>query len=366
MMATEVEVAVGVPVSNINFTLKKEIGGAITGQVVLSDGKPVAYAHVNADGMENMKWKGGNTEPNGYFVITGITPGQWRLRAQPPFGPDYVNVSESDEMIITMPSDTSLYPYSVGQITLPTVNLVGQVQMPDGTPASQMPVNIEKTTDLSFFAHVQTDQGGYFRKGGLDAGTYRIKLETPWGTSGIIPPDPMIVEITDPNVVLNVGVITYATAAKHITGRVQREDISGVANVNANACRRGGEGWANTQTDANGQFNMDVASGTWEVMICPGGAQNSTTGGVDWVYTGFSEVVTFADDTSEETKTVTFTVKSAGSHITGRVVGPNNETLRQGVAWIDIRDDSGRGNGVGVDVGGLFNVAVMQAHIISG
>jgi hypothetical protein len=353
MLATEVEVTLGHMTPNVNFALKKEAGGAITGQVVLSDSSPVGYANVNADSVENMKWKNDQTEPNGYFVITGVTPGQWRLRAQAPFGPDYTNVSESEEMIITMPADTSLY--SVGQITLPTVNLVGQVMMPDGTPASWAPVNIG-TLDWSFCAHVQTDQGGYFRKGGLNAGTYVIKLEMAWGKSGIIPPDPCIVEITNPNVVLNVGVITYATAAKHIAGRVQREDISGVANVNVNACRRGGEGWAGAQTDANGRFNLDVASGTWEIMICPGPSQGSS--GVDWVYTGFSEVVTFADNTAGETKTVTFTVKSAGSHITGRVVGPSDETLRQGVAWIDIRDDSGRGNGVGVDVGGLFNVAV--------
>jgi hypothetical protein len=351
MEANEVNVAVGQTVNNVNFTLRKETGGTITGQVVLSDGSPVAFAHVNANSMDNMKWKNGDSDTNGNFAVSGITVGQWRLRAQPPFGPDYINVSESDENIITMPDGTP--ELNVGHVKLPTVSLVGQVLMPDGSPASWTPVNIE-TSDWSFFVPTQTDQGGYFRKGGLSAGTYTIKLQVPWGRSGIVPPDPCIVEINDPNVVLNIGVITYATAAKHITGLVQREDQTGIAGVQVNACKRGGDGWANTQTGNDGAFHLDVASGTWEVMIHPGPQQSD----VDWVYTGYPEVVTFEDNPQEETKTITFTVKSASSRITGRVIGPGGETLRQGAGWIDVRDDSGRGNGMPLDSGGQFSVSV--------
>ena len=296
----------------------------------MPDGTPVANANVNAGGVEHMKWKWDNTEPNGCFVLTGINVGQWRLRANPPFGEEYTDVSESEEMLVTMPEGAT--EVNVGQIMLPGVNLKGRVMMPDGsTPAARSPVNIE-TLDWTFFTHVQTDENGYFRKGGLDVNTYRVRLEIPWGTSGIVRPDPCVFEITDTGTIKDIGIITYATAAKHIVGQVLREGISGVAGVQVNCWRRGGEGWANTNTDSNGAFLLDVATGTWEIMIHPTPQQQEQ--GVDWVYTGYPEVITFANDSSQETKTATFTVSSASSQITGQVVGPNGETVRKAPAGL--------------------------------
>jgi len=353
MMADLVSVAVGQTTSGINLTPKREVGGTIIGQVVLPDGTPVSNANVNGGAMENMRWKWDNSEPNGFFTLTGITTGQWRVRVQPPFGQDYINYSETDEMIVTMPEGAT--EVNVGTIELPMVNIVGLVKLPDGNVATNSPVNIEKT-DNSFFSHAQTDQSGHFRKGGLDAGEYRIRLEIPWGTSGIIRPDPCVIVITDPNVVLDVGTLTYATAAKHITGNVQLLGGEPVGGVQVNCWKRGSDGWANTQTNEFGAFTLDVAPGTWEVMIHPSPQQQEQ--GAEWVYTGMPEVVVFASDSSEETKTVTFAVQSAFSRITGRVIGPAGEILRQGAGWIDIKSDSGKGNGSPIGAGGEFNVAV--------
>jgi protocatechuate 3,4-dioxygenase beta subunit len=352
MLATPVTVVVGQTTSGINFTPTRERGGRLIGFVTLPNGTPVSNCWVNANGMENMRWKGDDTEPNGFFTITGITAGQWRLRANPPMGQDYLNYSESEEMTVTMPQGVN--EVNVGQVILPSVNLVGMVKLPDGNASTNSPVNIEKVGE-PMWLFTGTDQSGYFRKGGLTAGTYRIRLEIPWGTSGIVRPDPCTVIITDPNVVTDVGILTYATAAKHITGYVQRDDSNGIANVQVNACKQGADGWANTQTDSQGAFSLDVAPGTWEIMIHPSPQEQ---GGVDWVYTGYPEVVTFANDSSEETRTVTFTVNSASARIMGQVIGPNGESLRQGGGCIDIRDDSGKGNGVPMDNGGGFTVSV--------
>ncbi|MBN2020512.1 MAG: carboxypeptidase regulatory-like domain-containing protein [Sedimentisphaerales bacterium] len=353
MMAELVDVEVGQTTSGINLTLKKEAGGRIVGLVTMADGTPIGNANVNANSMEHMKNKWCQTDNDGAFTLTGINTGNWRLRVQPPFGEEFINLSESDETIITLPEGVS--EVNDIHVILPAVNLIGQVKLPDGQAATWAPVNIEKT-DMSFFAFTNTDQSGYFRKGGLTVGTYRIRLEVPWGTSGIVRPDPCTIEITDTNVVLDVGILTYATAAKHITGSVQLLGGEPVGGVQVNCWRRGAEGWANTQTDSNGQFTLDVASGTWEVMIHP--SQQQEEQGADWVYTGYPEVVVFADDSSEETKTITFSVQSAFSRITGRVIGPADEILRQGAGCIDIRNDSGMGNGMPIGEGGQFNIAV--------
>jgi protocatechuate 3,4-dioxygenase beta subunit len=351
MMATNVEVAVGETAGDIDFALKPESGGAIVGRVVLPDNTPVPDAQVNADSVENMKWKNAQSDPNGEFRITGITPGQWCIRAQPPFGTDYLDASESPEMLVDI--NESATETDIGDITLPTVNLIGQALMPDDSPARHVPVNIE-TLDWSFFQNVGTDEQGYFRVGGLSEGTYRLKLEMPWGTSGVVPPDPCEVEITDTNSILNIGTIKYTTALKHIEGRVKKSNEAGVANAEINGWRRGSEGWAHTMSDANGNFSMDLAPGTWELMIHP----SPQASNVDWIYMGNPKVVTFVNDANEETKSVTFTIETAGSQVMGRVTGPNGETVRSGTAWVEIRDDVGRGNGVSVGTGGTFEISV--------
>lgn len=353
MMATEIEVAVGQTTENVDFTLKQESGGTLVGKIVLSDSTPVERANVNADSMEHMKWKWAETDANGTFTITGITPGQWRIQAHPPHGEEYRNISDSAEMFIDVSEGAT--ETDIGTITLPGVNLTGRVLMPDGEAAQWAPVNIE-TLDWSFFQHCDTDEDGYFGAGGLNAGTYRVRVELPWGTAGIVPPEPNIVEIADPATVLDMGTIKYQTAAKHIEGNVQREDESGVPNVEVNGWRRGMDGWAWTRTDDNGEFSLDVATGTWELMIHPSPEADD----VDWIYPGYPEVVVFADDANDETETVTFTVESAGSEVSGTVVGPNGETIRHGCAWVDIRDDQGRGNGVPVGNGGEFSISVSE------
>jgi len=375
MLADEVTVTAGATHPDINFALKAEAGGAMEGRVVLPDGTPVYDAWVDAESMEHMRWKNGPTNESGDFRITGITPGWWRVWANPPHGEQYRNYSESESCLVQQSGawlEYSPCEFQVSEgitptlvMTLPTVNVVGRVMMPDGSPAQHAPLNIEKT-DGSFFTHAGADHEGYFRKGGLDVGDYRARLEIPWGTSGIVPPEPRPFTIDDTNVVVDVGTITYTRAVKHIAGSVVRASASGdalssagegVPNVEVNGWRRGTEGWAHTQTDSSGNFNLDVSAGDWEVMIHPRPDET-----VDWVYMGHPKLVTFLDDSGQEsiaeTKTITFEVESANARVTGQVVGPNGETLRPWTGHVDIRDMQGRGNGQPLSAGGLFTVSV--------
>jgi hypothetical protein len=362
MLANVVTVTAGHTTPDIHFTLKKETGGAMEGRVVLPDGAGVHDAHVNAESMEHMLWKDSPTNENGDFRLTGITPGWWRVQAHPPQGEQYRNYSDSENCSVQESGTWVEYrpcEFQVPEgitptlvITLPTVNVVGRVMMPDGSPAQHAPVKIEKT-DWSLFTHADTDQEGYFRQGGLDTGDYQLRLEVPWGTSGIVPPEPKPFTIADINVLVDVGTITYTTAAKHIQGRVEHADHTGVPNAEVNAWQQSAEGWGHTQTDGSGNFYLDVAPGTWEVMIHPRPDEAA-----DWVYMGHPKKVTFAGDASEETKTITFTVESANSRVTGRVVGPNGETLQPWSGQVDIRDMEGRGNGTPLSAGGFFTVSV--------
>lgn len=333
--------------------------GSITGTVTdAGTGVPIANLHVYAEDYDIEEGRGGaDTDASGVYTITGLTSGNYRVgTCAGCTGLTYTDEYYDDALDPELATQVSvLVPNSTGSINFALSQggtIVGRVMMPDGSPAQHAPVNVEKT-DGSFFAHAGTDHEGYFRKGGLGTGNYWLTLEIPWGTSGIVPPEPKPFTVTDTNVLVDVGTITYTTAVKHIVGRVERTDSTGVGNVEVNASRKGAEGWAHTQTDSSGNFGLDVSPGDWEVVIHPRPDET-----VDWVYMGHPKSVTFADDSSPETKQITFTVESANARVTGRVVGPNGETLQPWTGNVDIRDMQGRGNGQPLSAGGFFTVAV--------
>jgi len=353
-IADVITVAVGATTGNVNFTLGKERGGEVFGRVVLPNGAPVPYAWVSADSFDHLLHKGESADENGYFRIGGLLTGTWWLRAHPPYEhPAYSDYSESEERLVDVvfTSSITLTP----PLTLTRVNVVGRAVMPDGSGVTGAGVTIY-SPDSSFHRDTGTGPDGRFRMGGLSVGEYRAELHTPWGASGIVPPPPRSFRITDTNVVVDLGDIAFIRASKHIVGRVVRAGSgAGVPNVEVNASRRGAEGWAHTRTNGAGEFRLDVAPGTWEVMV----HSDPAAGGVDWVYGGFPQLVTFAEDSTEETRAITFTVETADAYVVGRVEGPNGETLDPWTVWVDVRDLSGNGNGAPLAPNGHFTVPVV-------
>lgn len=350
-IADLVPVTVGNVTSGINFTLRKERGGGVTGRVVLPNGDPVPYAGVSAESFNFMVYKQGGADENGDFRIGGLLTNTWRLRAYPPEDPAYRNYSESAEVLVVITPPLEIT--ATVRLTLTVVNLVGRAVMPDGSGAAWAGVDVYNP-DYSIHRGVGTDQGGFFGLGGLPVGNYELQLYLPWGATGVIPPPPTPFEIKDVNSILNLGNITFTQAVKHITGIVVRNDGTSVPNVDVNASLRGSNGWAGTQTGSSGGFILDVASGDWEVMINP----LIHASGVDWVYHGAPKLVSFVSSLTEETKQITFTVETASATVSGKVVGPNGEVLQPWSGWVDVRNDEGQGNGAPLTYGGVFSIPV--------
>jgi protocatechuate 3,4-dioxygenase beta subunit len=323
----------------------------LRGRVTLPDGStPVPNAWVDAHSWDWMTSKGASTDDGGYFAIGGLVEGTYYLRAHPPGDGPHADYAPSIEVEVSLGSE----PITLTEpIRLQQVNVTGRVVDPDGNPVCCTGVDVH-TFDHTIHEGTGTNDQGQFAFGGLPVGDYKIEIHVPWGIADWVSPEPRTFSISDPGSTVDLGDLAFLRASKYVQGAVVRDsDGSGVPNVEVNANRRDGMGWAHTQTDDQGGFSLGVSGGSWELMIHPQGGQ------ADWVYDGHSLNVTFADDASPETSTVTFTVQTPDARVIGEVRGPNGEPLNPWTVWIEVRDQQGMGNGGSIDGQGTFNVPVM-------
>jgi hypothetical protein len=353
--ANPVTVTVSNTVGSVNFLLHEQPKGAIAGLVVLPDGSRVPGAFVDASLVNAPLHRGVNTEPGGNFTVTGLITGVWRLIAQPPAVPSYTAFSESREILVTLTTESLLTLTS--PITLTPVNVAGRAVLPDGSGAGGSSINIH-TTNFSFQMGAGTNPDGYFRAGGLPPGSYVLELHPPFDKPGLQPPPPVPFTLTNPGDFVNLGNITFTLPVKHLYVTVKYDGGAGVANVGVNANLHGRPGWANGLTNVNGQAGLNVGPGEWDVMISP-----SPNGTANWIYSGQPQLVSFASDNTAEVRLVTFTVETADTYVTGRVLAPNcvDPVSPQGLS-VDVREPDGTGNHVPVSAGGYFSVPVVAGQ----
>jgi uncharacterized repeat protein (TIGR01451 family) len=326
----------------------------IFGRVTLPDGTTgVPDAWVDAETLDHTFHQGAGSDSQGNFKIGGLlTSTTYLLRANPPTqDPAYANYSQSDEVQVTLGSQ----PITLSKpLLLTQVNVRGRVLDPNGQPTCCVGVDVFNA-DFSIHRSTGTDTDGTFRLGGLSPTTYTLEVYAPWGKSWLRPA-PLPFVITDSAVIVDVGDVQFATPSKTVQGLVMRSGTgAGVPDVEVHANKRGARRSSDTSTNSSGHFSLGVSGGTWEVMISPPHGQP-----VDWVYDGHPQIVQFADDSTPETKVVTFTVVSAETHVVGSVRGPNGQMLSHPEAvWIEVRDTSGQGNGGPLRSDGTFDVPVL-------
>ena len=294
-------------------------------------------------------WSG--TNDAGQFSFGNVDPGNYILEINPPWSSDYMQ-TQINVVISEGANDLGIVRFASPQV-------VGRLLMPDGeTPISWtglsihpafMPKGGMSSGDAGQWRWTQTNEQGKFSFGGLTAGTYQIEFQPSWNAQGLIPPDPMTIDISDTP--QDLGDILFVQAQKHITGVITRGDASPIANVGVNAWQESGMGWTDTYTNENGEYTLDVSGGNWQIMLHP----RYDLGEVDWYYSAMPTSVSFAKDNSEETKTADFVVQSANSTVIGTIIDPDGNA-EQG--WVDIRSQDGKGSGASTDNNGRFSVKV--------
>lgn len=337
-------------------------GTALTGQVVRLEspnimgtikdpsGNPIDFSGggwvncnlFNTDHSQNLNASFDST--TGVFRFGTVPTGTYTLECQ-------VNGVAFTNAVPRSVSVTSGVLLNVGEVRLTTSQIVGTVYAPDGvTPVGNANVQVH-TDDWSVSQFGQSGQDGTYRVGGLPNGTYKIEVNAPWGSSAYVSPEASSVTVGSGVVTKN---LQFVQATKFLTGRVTKSNGQVVSGANVNANKDGGSGFANAQTDSNGNYELRLSGGSWNVMVNP----NMGPGAVppDWFFSGPPLRATFASNSTVESQTLSFTVEVANASIRGRAVKPDGSPLTNGN--VDVRNQEGVGNSSMISPDGSFTVNV--------
>ncbi len=222
-------------------------------------------------------------------------------------------------------------------VKLTTPQLSGVIYRPDGlTPVQNAWVNLHNE-DWTLNQGSSSDANGKYRIGGLPAGTYKFEVSPPQDMTDVVRPDQVDVTITTANTTKNV---TLSSAKKFATGTVKKKDGTVVSCVQVNANRRGGNGWANTRTNSQGEYILTLAPGAWNIRIEPDRGFDCPD--PDWVFLDPEAVVEFSEDNSSQAEVINFTVHKATAVITGRVTKKDGTLVTNGNVNANSQTQDGR------------------------
>lgn len=291
------------------------------------------------------KWE--QTNNGGEFKFGPIATGPYSFMVEAPWGSAFTS---SVEQIIDIVSGT---PKDMGAIKLTSPQVTGTVYAPDGkTPVQNANVRL-RTEDWKTDKWSNTNQNGVFYIGGLSkTGTYILYVETNWEHPEYISKGEKNITISDLNALITEN-LQYGRATKIVKGKVTRSNGQGVeAEVNAWPVN-GGSG-TNQRTSDDGSFTLLLGGGQWNIRPnVPWQEQNS----VDWAYVGQEQIITFADDETEESQTVNFSVITTDAKIIGTVLDPNGNPATD--ANVNASADNGVWFNAQVQSEGIFELKVV-------
>jgi protocatechuate 3,4-dioxygenase beta subunit len=293
------------PASGIQITLRR--GATVSGIVTETGGTAVAKASIEVklkDAEDYPRW--GNTDPQGHFRISGLTPGVYEITANYKMGG-----SGSHPQEVTLRTEDSTAEL---QIQLdPGLPLAGKVLDSAGQPVAKAAVFAEGDTPEQH-AFGRTDESGAFRLEHVPAGNYRVRVSTEMARlipeSGA-PEDGTPAHAGD----LNLVVIVKKSPSLH--GRVVREDGTPVTTFMVNG---------KSITDEGGLFSIPLSAQLSKIVITADDLA------------GTEQKVTAKEDTDMDLGDV---VLKKGRELRGRVIDAQTSQPVAG-ALVDVGSDQSR------------------------
>ncbi|MBU2229411.1 VCBS repeat-containing protein [Patescibacteria group bacterium] len=257
-----------------------ELGTAkkkITGTVRYPDGRPVTDASINSWALGGMyggyAWS--ETNSQGQYTLwvgkgsygVGIWP-NWSGGGDPDWGSpgeEYIEFTGNNSI-----AETATVNFTVAEYNS---TLTGKVVMPNGdTIGSSMSINVdawEKGGRMGNWANV--DSNGNFSMKVAGGRTYEINVWA-WDNSGSGQEyaGPAITPATiESNSTHNLGTIKLVEKNAHITGKVTDTNGSPIENAYVDAWSMAAGGWGWDQTDSDGEYDMLVFGGSYQVHAFP-------------------------------------------------------------------------------------------------
>ncbi|HCL99315.1 TPA: hypothetical protein DHW59_00075 [candidate division CPR2 bacterium] len=358
----------------------------VIGKVVDPSGNGVSWTHIEVHKADWSFSTYTNTDNEGIFRIGGLTSGQtYAVEVHPSPNSTYsapapANITYSGTALMySNPGDGVL-------ITLANPQISGVVASPDGPDPGTDPdpvrwsgINIHNA-DWSVARWSGTNDMGQFSIGGLPNDNYTMEVNVPWERSDLIAPAPVAVTLaggavssptpgTPPRGADGTFTIMLTGADKFITGAVTAPDGTfgpadsnpdPVTDAEVHAWKNGANGWANTQTNGSGQFQLPVSEGDWNVMVNPKWEARDTA---EWVYGGREQMVTVSSAPGNYPGGgLNFQVTPTNSTVTGQIyIGDSPSTLTPPMnsVWINLWSASQNfGTGTDIKQDGTFSFHV--------
>ena len=273
---TAVTVSAGQAVEGIDAVLTS--GGTIAGRVTAAGSNtPLANAHVSVSLVGSNHSNGFQTDGNGYYEISGLVPGNYRVQFSGPPDTGYMSTFYNGKDYATADSVT----VTAGGITaninaqLKTgAEIRGKVTAAGtSTPLAGVSVRAWATAGGSF-GWGTTDAFGNYALRGLKPGSYKIEFDAPASLNrissyynGKTRETADLVTVTDGQSKRDVNIGLLAGAI--ISGKVTASDTGlPLKGVNVSAASTDGSIWESVSTDSLGRYTIGgLVSGTYTVRV---------------------------------------------------------------------------------------------------
>jgi hypothetical protein len=290
------------------------------------------------------------TNANGEFKFGGVTVGMtYTLELFPPPETEYQPVSGPTHVV---PVSTSV----VLEMFIPPTNVVGIVHDPAGNPVPEAGVFIARDDD---WRETSTGELGEFLFRGLEPGIYWVQAVPPWGPNGegLVSSPPFTISLSQPDSLVDVGIITLPKAIKTVTGQILRAGSSDpITQALVAAHRLDMPGYVDQPVSHNGTFTLGLPGGEWHLTAEP---LPPPAAPADWIFAGPPTWIAFEQPISvtESITGIELEVISTNAAVTGRVVCPGGVPCdsvpgapEHWQIWVELRNqDIKNGTGLGLD-----------------
>ncbi len=288
------------------------------------NGVPYAKIGTDADTSDNSASAYTEAGEDGSFALTDLADNTWIIQAWPPWDNEDYSAYEGSEAVEVTTAGNAVTldePLMLTSSEIITLQIEGQVTLPDGSPVANAYVEAE-TDDYFGYAETETDEGGNFSLTDLYEGTWIIYVYPPSedGYDAYSSPEPREVYVSagdSPGLVE----IELSASPKSISGTVTH-DGAGKPDVEVIAVNWDEDEFKSVTTDGNGNFEMQVNGGKWEIWV------------EQWEDTGWiapeSEWVAFSDDTTEGPEKLTIALGASDNlvgSLSGTVLGSDGKPL---------------------------------------
>ncbi len=305
------------------------ISAEIHGEVRLHNNTPVPYAYVYAKTSDYLNSAEAYSDFNGKFSVTKLVSGswvagEWSIQAYSPSDEIYRKYANSEIITVNLKSANEIITLPA-PLFLKTSNVIGRVLLSDGTSVNSASIHV-KGDNSDLYQIFSTENSGYIKLN-LPSGEYSLDIEPSYENAAAGWIRNYKFTVTDPNSILDLKNIILPQYYKKISGTMKTSEGSAVADIWVFAENMEKEIYRYSLTDDDGNFEIWVNGGEWEVYTY----EEYTTA---WVCPE-SRNVTFAEDDTQEIIHADITLLKPAGYLKGKVIDPSGIPLKNYSVYVE-------------------------------